>query len=78
MVVKVTIFSYICNLFETPNFCIMEYESLIYKGREIKIVQKENEEYFPGCYVNTIWFPDLERARNFIDRMTAHQEMNSL
>jgi len=54
----------------------MEYESLMYKGYEIRNVQTENDEYFLGCYVNTVWFPDLDRARNFIDRMTAHQEMN--
>jgi len=78
MVTFVTILSYICSLFETPIFCNMEYESLIYKGREIKIVQRENEEYFLGCYVNTIWFPDLEKAKYFIDRMSAHQEMSSM
>ena len=53
----------------------MKYESLIYKGYEIKIFQIEDEECFIGCYVKTIWFPDLERAKDFIDRMTVHQGM---
>ena len=53
----------------------MKYESLIYKGRDIKIVTEEDEEYFIGCYVSTIWFPDLDKAKDFIDRMAVHQEM---
>ena len=54
----------------------MVHESLMYKGFEIKIVQKEDEEYFPGCYVKTIWFPDIDKAKDFVDRMTVHQDMN--
>jgi len=45
----------------------------MYKGVEIKIVQKDDEEYFRGCYVKTIWFPDIDKAKDFIDRMTIHQ-----
>jgi len=47
----------------------------MYKGSEIKIVEKEDEEYFRGCYVQTIWFPDIDRAKEFIDRMKVHQGM---
>jgi len=53
----------------------MVYESLKYKGSEIKIVERDDEEYFQGCYVKTIWFPDIDRAKDFVDRMTV-QEMN--
>ena len=54
----------------------MQYESLIYKGMEIKIVPKEDEEYFLGCYVKTVWFPDIDKAKDFVDRMTVHQDMD--
>ena len=53
----------------------MLYETLIYKGIEIRIVQKEDEEYFAGCYVRTIWFPDIDKAKDFIDRMMVHQDV---
>jgi hypothetical protein len=55
----------------------MEYKSLFYKGNEIKPVQEESEEYFLGCYVNTIRFSDQDTAKAFIDRMTAVQETDS-
>jgi hypothetical protein len=54
----------------------MEYESLIYKGYEIKIVREEDGEYFPGCYVKTIWFPDIDKAKVFVDRITIPQDMS--
>ena len=54
----------------------MVYESLMYKGSEIKIVHREDEEYFRGCYVKTFWFSDIDHAKEFIDRITAHQDMD--
>ena len=48
----------------------MVYELLMYQGIEIKIVQKEDDEFFQGCYVKTVWFPDMDKAKDFIDRMT--------
>jgi hypothetical protein len=56
----------------------MVYESLSYKGYEIKIFEKDDEEYFSGCYVKTIWFPTVEKAKEFIDRLTVHQDMGLL
>jgi len=56
----------------------MRYESLNYKGYEIKIIGEKNEEYFVGSYVTTIWFPDIVRAKDFIDRMTVDHQMTSL
>ena len=53
----------------------MVYEFFNYKDVDIKIVPKEDEEFFQGCYVKTIWFSDLDHAKVFIDRMTAHQEV---
>lgn len=52
----------------------MVHELLKYKDNEIKIVQKEDDEYFQGCYVKTLWFSDIDHAKLFIDRMTAHQD----
>ena len=56
----------------------MVYDSEIYKGRVITIIKEENEEFFLGYYVQTVWFPSLEKAKYFIDRLTANREMNSL
>ena len=54
----------------------MEYELLNYKGNEIRIVPKEDKEHFTGCYVRTVWFPDLDKAKDFVDRMMVHQDVN--
>ena len=54
----------------------MVHETLMYKGIEIKFVEKEDEEYFSGCYVRTIWFPDIVKAHDFVDRMTVCQDMD--
>jgi len=51
----------------------MKYETQIYKGKEIKIVQKEDEEFFLGCYVKTFWFPDIDKAKDFLDKITFYQ-----
>jgi len=55
----------------------MEYKTLPYKGSEIKMMQEESEEFFTGCYVKTIWFPGLDKAKEFIDKMIFSQEMKS-
>ena len=55
----------------------MKSKSLSYKGSEIKMMQEESVEYFTGCYVKTFWFPDLDKAKAFIDKMYFGQEMNS-
>ena len=55
----------------------MESKTLLYKGNEIKLMQEESEEFFAGCYVKTIWFPDTDKAKEFIDKMTIGQEVNS-
>jgi len=54
----------------------MVYESLKHKGIEIRIVEKGDDEYFSGCYVQTIWFPDIDKAKAFVDRMTVQQDMD--
>jgi len=76
LVVKVTKISYLCILVSQSKTDVMVHESLIYKEIEIKIVQKEDDEYFRGCYVKTLWFSDIDHAKVFIDKMTAHQEMS--
>jgi len=55
----------------------MKNESLIYKGHEIRIVLNEDDEFFAGFCVKTIWFPDIDRVKGFIDRMISLQELNS-
>ena len=53
----------------------MEYETLDYKGSEIIMIHEDDEKFFKGCYIKTIWFPDIDRAKDFIDRMSV-QEMD--
>jgi hypothetical protein len=44
---------------------------IYYEGYIIRYYQEETSCYFIGFYVNSIWFPSIERAKAYIDRMQA-------